>query len=384
VALLPPLCSRCVVLSVDRPPETSPVAVDALELSPSASAAWSALRSGRRFSGVLAADADADLLAAAAAAGVPVLSTLDDAQLVAVPDPGWGGARSDPAPGDAEGQLVAVCGTGGTGASTLAAALAARGAGILEHTGRGAAGDRVLLADFALRAEQGHLHWLGDPAFGLLDLIDIGRVRPLTDDDVRRRTYPSAGYRLLPGLRRPAHWTAIAPGAFDVVLDGLLRRFDVVVADITGEFEGEAETGSADVEERNHMARHTVGNANVVLALGRSGGAGRRRLAALVDDLLDHGVEPARIQPVIGGADPAVDHPARLCGLPALPISLPWRRTPDGSADPLVGIPAAADLNDGVGPLVNAVALLVARLARPDRAARLARVEPGALGCALS
>lgn len=413
MALLPPLSSCCLVLSVGRTPETLPTSVDLLEVCPTSAGAWSALRSGRRFSGVLAADADAELVEAATAAGVPVLSTLDDAHLVAVPDPGWGGTGSALAGGDAGGRLVAVCGTGGTGASTLAAAVAARGAGILglvespqflhgqwgvpgtgtakaggmsdlggmlhrggpaEHDERADHGGRVLLADFALRAEQAYLHRLGEPAYGLLDLVAMARVRPLTDEDVRRGTHPVAGYRLLTGLRRPAHWTAVAPDAFDVVFDGLRRRFELVVADVTGEFEDEPETGSADVADRNHMARRTAASADVVLAVGRCGAAGRRRLAALVDDLLDHGVEPARIQPVAGDAESVTDHPVSLCGLPALPVPVPWRRGPHG----------AASAGDGLEAVVDAVALLVAQLPRPDRAPRLARVEPGALGCALS
>ncbi len=116
---------------------------------------------------------------------------------------------------------------------------------------------RLLLADFALRADQAFLHGAEDAPTGLLDLVEAGRYRPLSAVDARRHTLALGSRRLLPGLRRPEHWTAVSPPAFDAMLTGLLRFFGLVVADITGEFEGEVETGSLDVEERNHMARAT-------------------------------------------------------------------------------------------------------------------------------
>jgi hypothetical protein len=176
------------------------------------------------------------------------------------------------------GRLVAVCGPGGTGASTVAMALAS---GL----------PRAVLADFALRADQLVLHGLApETRWGLREFLAFPRFPDL-------RILPGCGYRLLPGLRRPSHWTLVRPGPFDRAL-GVLRTVDVV-ADITGDFEGEAETGSIDVEERNHMARRTASLADLVVIVAGPGEKGRHALDRLVTDLLALGVDPSRIVPII-------------------------------------------------------------------------------------
>ena len=91
---------------------------------------------------------------------------------------------------------------------------------------------------------------------------------------------PRRGYRLLLGLRQPEAWSALRPRAIDASIEGLRRSFQVVVADVTGDVEGEAEGGSADVEERNHLARSAALHSSVVVVVGAPGMKGVYSLAA--------------------------------------------------------------------------------------------------------
>jgi hypothetical protein len=182
-------------------------------------------------------------------------------------------------PLDSCGRLVAVCGPGGTGASTVAMSLA-----------QGVEG--ALLADFALRGNQAVLHGLTDARWGLFEFLE----RPCLPD---LPVLPGRAYRLLPGLRRSSHWTLVRPSQFDRALDTLRARVDFVVADITAEFDGEAETGSIDIEERNHMARRVVTSADAVVVVGGQGRVGGYALARVVDDVSCAGVDASRIVPVV-------------------------------------------------------------------------------------
>ncbi|MDP9074579.1 MAG: hypothetical protein M3N98_10480, partial [Actinomycetota bacterium] len=190
-----------------------------------------------------------------------------------LPGSGWA-SRSGSA------QLVAVCGPGGTGASVLAAALAADLARRLSQPD-------VVLADFALHSDQAVLHGLAEPLPSLLDLLEASRLRLPSPAQLRQVSVAGPGYRLLPGLRRLSHWTAVTARVFETALCGLRAACGLVVADIAGEFEGEAETGSLDVEDRNHMARHIARQADLVAVVGRPGMSGERRLSLTIDAMLD-------------------------------------------------------------------------------------------------
>ena len=95
------------------------------------------------------------------------------------------------------GGLIAVTGAGGTGVSTIAAALAQ---GLAARQGRPGA---VLLADLALDADQGVLHHAPDVVPGLPELVEAHRAGSLTASEVhhgvRRREA-----RLPPVARAPA------------------------------------------------------------------------------------------------------------------------------------------------------------------------------------
>ncbi len=358
--------------------------------------AWSALTSGRRYSALVAFGVDRALAATAVGLGVAVIEVAHHsppAELAAaiaeraapvarVDDPLTVGPasafRSPRCRPSGDRRLLAVCGPGGTGASSIAAALAQTFASRSPAPGRPAAppsagrraavGRRVLLADFARNGDQAFLHGLEDPARGLLQLVERGRYHQITAADVRTHTVPRSGFRLLPGLRRPGHWTAICPSAFDQLLMLLSALFEVVVADITGDFEGEADSGSCDVEERNHMARRSAGVADIVVVVGASGANGTRRLAQAVDDLLNLGVDPARIQPAVRHG---LAGPSRICGLPAVAVELP----------DLAGAPRRLLPTETVLPLVAALDDLLSRLPVADRRPALVPVVPGSLGC---
>jgi hypothetical protein len=245
----------------------------------------------------------------------------------------------------ATGSLLAVTGTGGSGTSTVAAALAQGLAGGPDHgRGRGRrrdhdAGPRrdVLLADLCRRADQAVLHDARELVPGLREVVDAHRTGTPTADELRAQTFAveGRGYRLLLGLRRPTHWTTLPPRAVDAVIDGVRAAFEVVVADVDPDVEGEDTTGSFDVEERHHLARATLERAEVTLLTGEPTTLGCAKLVRLVDDVLAVGVEPRRL----------------LLVLPRAPRSPRLRREVEHALDDLLGAvigPAAADLPDPV------------------------------------
>lgn len=229
-----------------------------------------------------------DLLAALEAEARPV-GAAD-----AVPAPGRDAGSS---PAAWRGRLVAVVGAGGTGASTVAMAVAQGLAADVRHAG-------VVLADLALRADQAVLHDAGDVVPGVQELVEAHRSDRLSPTAVRALTFdvPDRGYALLLGLRRPRDWAALRPRAVEAAVDGLRRAFGAVVADATGEVEGEAECGSVEVEERNLLARTAVREADAVVAVGRPGVTGLRHLVALVGAVGAAGAAPERVLPVVNRA----------------------------------------------------------------------------------
>jgi hypothetical protein len=198
-------------------------------------------------------------------------------------DPGW------------RGRLVTVFGTGGSGASTLAIALA-----------QGLAGDSgdVLLADLALHADQALLHHAGDIVPGIQELVEAHRAGRSSAEHVRTATYDVVNrrYRLLLGLRRHRDWAGLQPRAFESTLATLRHTFRTVVADIDGEVEGERANGSVEVEERNLLARATTIEADACLVVGRPGLTGTARLVRAVLELAEHGVAGDRILTVVNRA----------------------------------------------------------------------------------
>jgi hypothetical protein len=293
------------------------------------------------------------------------------------------------------GRLVVVTGAGGTGRSTLAMALAL-GLGA-DPRDRGS----VLLADLALNAHQGLLHDCGDVVPGLSELVDAYRSTALPVAEVRRLCFAGRlrGYDLLLGLRRQRDWTALRPHAVAAAMDGLRAAYRVVVADVDADVEGEAESGSIDIEERNQLARTSIASADLVAAVGVSGIAGLHSQIRLLGDLTRLGVASNRIVAIVNRAPRSPRRRAeistaltRLLGemlpgttLAANPIFVPERRRIEDVIADGGRLPAAL-----VEPLTGAVRAMLERVAKRDPPVGLqipddgmaapVAVAPGSLG----
>ncbi|MCU1380028.1 MAG: hypothetical protein JWN29_3011 [Acidimicrobiales bacterium] len=245
------------------------------------------------------------------------------------------------------GTVAAVCGPGGTGASTVAVALA---------QGLGTAGTHgdVLLADFALNAEQAMLHDVRDVVPGVQELVEAHRSRRPTEEELLSLTFHvlERRYHLLLGLRRARYWSTLRPRSFEAAFDSLRRRFGVVVCDVTADVEGEDEGGSTDVEERNLLARTAVRSADVVFAVGLPGAKGVHALVRVLADLAGVGVPAGRVVPVLNQAPRQPSARAELTaalsdlagpamggGRTVAPVFLPARRVEEAMRD-VVSIPA--------------------------------------------
>lgn len=193
------------------------------------------------------------------------------------------------------GMLVAVAGSGGTGASTAAIALAQ---GLAEMMA--GAGD-VVLADLCLHGDLAMLHDARDIVPGIQELVDVHRSARPSPAEVRALTFDvvNRGYRLLLGLRRHRDWAVLRPRSFEAAVAGLRRAFELTVADIDADLEGEQECGSVDVEERNIMARAVATSADAVVVIGVPGMKGLHGLVRTVNEFRGYGVDPQRILAVI-------------------------------------------------------------------------------------
>jgi hypothetical protein len=196
------------------------------------------------------------------------------------------------------GHLVAVTGSGGSGTSTVAMALAQALGNQPDSQ------SMVLLADLARNGEQAMLHDARNVVPGVQELVDAHRVGRLPSEEIRALTFDAVGrgYHLLLGLRRTRDWTAIQTRAFEAALDGLQRAYGCVIADVDAEVEGESETGSIDVEDRNLFARTTFARADIVLVTGLAGVKGLHSLTRTLRDLSSFGIPVGRLLPVIGRA----------------------------------------------------------------------------------
>lgn len=284
------------------------------------------LRSGRRWSAVLVDGTlpavDRDLLAAVRDAGCAAI-VVDDRDghrwaalgaAAVLPDPFDRTALLDALAGVAVavrstsalpdeldvsaptgGLVVTVVGPGGTGASTLACALA---------QGVAATGRTTVLADLARHAEQAVLHDVRDVVPGVQELVEAHRNGVPTAADVRNLTFTivERGYSLLLGLRRSRYWPALRPRSFRAAFGSLVGAFDAVVCDVTGDLETDDAAGSADVGERNLAAIEAVRASSVVVVVGRPGVKGTHSLVRLVGDVAAAGVPAGRILPVVNAA----------------------------------------------------------------------------------
>ena len=136
---------------------------------------------------------------------------------------------------------------------------------------------------------------------GVQEFVDAHRVGRAPIEAMRSLVFEAVdrGYHLLLGLRRHRDWTAIRPRSFESALDGMLRAYRLVIADIDHDFEGEKDTGSRDIEDRNHMARTAVAKADLVVVVGPATTKGIHSLTRTIRELVAMKIESKRIVAVL-------------------------------------------------------------------------------------
>lgn len=196
------------------------------------------------------------------------------------------------------GDLTTVISAHGAGGSVVAMGLAQALASRPVNTGA------VALADLDLDADLAMYHDARDLLPGLQELCEAHRAGRPNRQSVQSMLFevPERGYDLLLGLRRHRDWTAVQPTALGASISGLRRAYRQVVADVGPDLEGEGETGSMDVEERNAASRMAVSQARTVVAVGLPTTKGIHELAHLLIGLARHGVPADRVIPVINCA----------------------------------------------------------------------------------
>lgn len=209
------------------------------------------------------------------------------------------------------GVVVAVTGSGGTGASVCAMALA-QGLATPGHDRRWTIRRRprddrpkpaVMLADLCRYADQAMLHDSRVTVPGIQELVEAHRVANPSPEDVAAQTFEVAdrGYRLVLGLRRPRHWLMLRTHAVAATVDALTSLVDVLVVDVEADTEG-TDTGSDDVAERHVLARTTFDRADLVLVVGEPSTKGLHALVRTMGELADAGVPSDRQVPVLNRA----------------------------------------------------------------------------------
>ena len=286
------------------------------------------------------------------------------------------------------GRVVAITGGGGTGTSTVAIAAAQA------FATSGSAS--VALVDAALQSSLALLLHSPDVVPGLQEFVETHRLDPPAEHDIRAMLRPCTrhGFELLTGLRRHRDWTTLRPRAIAAAVDSLRRCYEDVVIDLDPDLEGEVDTGSFDIADRNALARHVTSIAELVIVTGRPDLVGLDRLVRAITDLLDHGVSGSRIMPVVlhagrqqlptravrSSLDALLDEirpGADVVGVEVieLPVGLDAIQL-DGTLLPAVFVDALRARLDHMLEAVHALPF------PPDAADAPQRVQPGSLGIA--
>jgi hypothetical protein len=206
--------------------------------------------------------------------------------------------------------IVSVVGSGGAGTTTVAMAIAEafghRDRNIEIHsTNRSSRSkNQTVLADFCLNSELAMLHDTQHISPGLQELVDAHRLSRPEPHQIQDMCFDVKGrsYDLLIGLRRRRLWTTIRKAACTQALQGLASTYKAIVIDTDNDFEGESENGSADVEDRNLLARTSLQNADHVVVVGHASLKGLHGLCRIVGELREFGVADERIHPVLNFA----------------------------------------------------------------------------------
>ncbi|MBS1838172.1 MAG: hypothetical protein JST64_10815 [Actinobacteria bacterium] len=195
--------------------------------------------------------------------------------------------RVDLAEGVERGRLFGVMGTGGSGSSTVAMALAQSCA---------EDGDDVVLVDGCRRGDLAMYHDVGDVIPGLPELVELHRGDTADPDQIRSLEFDtSRGYRLLLGLRRPHDWAGLRSASITAAIDGLRRTHHVVVVDLDSDLDTEATTGSVDVEDRHAVALSVARSADAVVVVSTCDLRGIHGATRITEDLTRTGTPTGRI-----------------------------------------------------------------------------------------
>ncbi len=129
----------------------------------------------------------------------------------------------------------------------------------------------VVLVDGARRGDVAMYHHIGDVIPGLPELVEAHRSDRLDPEAVRRLTFdvPGRGYSVLLGRRRVAEWVTLRRRSVDASIEALTRSFDTVVVDLDADLDGQADTGSPDVDDRHAVTLVSLELADAVLVVGR-------------------------------------------------------------------------------------------------------------------
>ena len=125
-------------------------------------------------------------------------------------------------------RLIGVLGVGGSGASTIAMALAQT---LAEN-------HKVVLVDLCAQADLSMYHDLDRALGGLADLMAAARKATPKTSQIRRYCIPTMGrgYFLLPGIRRQEETSIWREKHLDDLFGALLSEFDFVVCDLDGSY----------------------------------------------------------------------------------------------------------------------------------------------------
>ncbi len=293
----------------------------------------------------------------------------------------------------AAGRLITVLGPGGTGTSTTAMAIASHFAANTSKR-RESTDQRVALIDASLNGDQALLHDLGDVVPGLQELVELHRTANPSVDNVRNHFWftPRHGYDVLPGLRRHRDWSTLRRRSALAALASILNAYDIVVTDADSDLEGEEQTGSIDIEDRNFLARELASNADLIVLTARAGISGLRRSLQTFRDLVELGVQTERVLLVVIGAPRSTRQRSELTRTtlrlfneavpsPSLPtpVMVPIRRDlepffHDGSAPPRS---ALGSISTAVAELID---LIEPSETRPNFQPTPVAIVPGHLG----
>jgi hypothetical protein len=233
---------------------------------------------------------------------------------------------------------------------------------------------RVALIDASLNGDQALLHDLGDVVPGLQELVDLHRTTNPSVIDVRSHFWftPRHGYDVLPGLRRHRDWSTLRRRSTLAALKSILNAYDIVVTDADSDLEGEEQTGSIDIEDRNFLARELATNADLIVLTARAGISGLSRSLQTFRDLVDLGVETERVLLVVIGAPRSTRQRSELT---RITLRLFNEAVPSHSLPTPVMVPIRRDLepflHDGSAPPRSALGSISAAVAE-----LLDRIEP--------